>query len=189
MKHRSVLLMRVPGSVAPKRGDNEGKPLLPRGTCLSPACPMPVWGSGHSPGDRETSAHVPQGHVLRRVKTCPSALCLPLQALRSCQDFGKEIGAPPCASLSLSWAAAGGNSAGHQALPCAGRAVRSQGRAGVGQLSPQPGLFRGFTLQYGMSLSLLSSTGVSLYPAYTSGRTWRGMSNARTPSVAGDDVG
>lgn len=49
--------------------------------------------------------------------------------------------------------------------------MESQGRAGVGQWSP-PGLFRGFTLQYGMSLSLVSSTGASLHKAL--GNTGRG---------------
>lgn len=66
-----MLLMRVPGSVAPKRGDSEGEPLLQRETRLSPACPIPARGSGHSPGHKETSAHVPQGHVLRGGQDSP----------------------------------------------------------------------------------------------------------------------
>lgn len=65
------------------------------------------WGRGHLIPCR--SRPCPQGHV----KTCPSALCLHLQALRSCQGFGEEIAAAPCASLSLSRAAPSGCFGGH----------------------------------------------------------------------------
>lgn len=105
-----MLVIRVSGSVAPKRSESEGKPPSAK---ESSACPTPVrlwaqpWGWGHLSPCR--SRPCPQGHV----KTCPSALCLLLQALRSCHGFGEEITAAPCASLSLSWAAPGGCFGGH----------------------------------------------------------------------------
>lgn len=162
-----MLVIRVSGSVAPKRNESEGKPPSAK---ESSACPTPVrlwaqpWGWGHLSPCR--SRPCPQGHV----KTCPSALCSPLQALRSCHGFGEEITAAPCASLSLSRAAPGGCFGGHMW----GSLLRCR-------CSPTPAAHGGGTRAGGGSSSFQVTPGISApaAPHLHSPRLPRALPSAR----------
>lgn len=147
-------------------------PFPAKGSWVAAPCPPHAWPCGRkalgtAPVMVTPSARVPQGRALRGVRTCPSALCLPLQALRLYQEAGERRRLhrpvrPPPLPGPLRRGGLCGVCGTH--LHSAGGAVKGQSRAGVANCFPL-GLLQGLNPSSSNPLSSTSAPGASLHPA------------------------